>query len=185
MKKYLRKIPLFFIFFFVTVPILAGCTRHKDRFWSDTQDGMLQFTDPIVKSGDEERIISVKFIESLGKTSAIRRIKHEFYIGDVVIVQISVSVVGEYHEGGGWIFSGRKYYGKFGVSGDVTNVTSSNPEVLSAIVNRNGGLVLSALAPGTSKVTISAVISRRYADRHRDMDKRVFEDSAVINVIQQ
>lgn len=185
MKKYLKSIPLVLIFFFATVPVLTGCTRHKDRFWPDTQDGILQFTDPIVMSGDEERIISLKFIDSLGKTSAIRRLTHEFHIGDVVTVGVSVPVVGKYHEGGGWIFSGRKYYGKFGVTGDVTNVTSSNPEIVSGTVNQTGRLVLSALAPGTSKITVSTVISRRYADRHRDADKSVFKDTAVVNVIRQ
>ena len=185
MKKYFINISLFFLFFLVTTPVLVGCTRHKDRFWPDSQNGLLQFTDPVVKSGDEERIIALDFIESLGKTSAIRRIKHDFYIGDVVIVKVSVPVVGEYHEGGGWIFSGRKYYGKFGVAGDVENVTSSNPKVLSVSVNQNGRLALSALAPGTSKVTVSAIISRRYADRRSDKNKRVFEDTAVFNVIQQ
>lgn len=93
--------------------------------------------------------------------------------------------VGEYHEGGGWIFSGREYYGKFGISGDVTNVTSSNPEVVSAAANQSRRLVLTSLAPGTSKITVSAVISRRYADRHSDADKNVFEDTAVFSVIQQ
>jgi hypothetical protein len=43
MKKYSRNIPLYLIFFFLGVPILAGCTRQKDRFWPDTQDGILQF----------------------------------------------------------------------------------------------------------------------------------------------
>ena len=184
MKKYPRNTPLLLIFF-LSIPILAGCTRQKDRFWPDTQDGILQFTDPIVTSGDEERIISLKFIGSVGQTSAIRRLKHEFHVGDAVIVRVSVPVVGEYYEGGGWIFSGRKYYGKFGIAGDVTNVISSNPEVLSVSVNKNGGLVLSALAPGTSKVTVSAIISRRYADRRSDTNKRVFEDTAVFNVIWQ
>ncbi|MFW2367795.1 MAG: hypothetical protein ACN4GW_15365 [Desulforhopalus sp.] len=185
MKKNSRDIPLLIIFFILSILILAGCTRQKDRFWPDTQNGILQFADPIVTSGDEERIVSLTFVGSSDQTSAIRRLTHEFHIGDAVIVWVSVPVVGDYYEGGGWIFSGRKYYGKYGIAGDVTSVTSSNPEVLSVSVNQNGGLVLSALAPGTSKVTVSAIISRRYADRPSDSDRRVFEDTAVFNVIKQ
>ena len=184
MKIFIR-FHLFLISVFVIVLVLSGCTRHKDRFWPDTLDGVLQFTDPIVTSGDEERIVSLKPIGSLWNTSAIRRLSHEFHVGDAVIVRVSVPVVGEYYEDGGWIFSGRKYYGKFGVAGDVTSVTSSNPEVLSAMVNQNGGLVLSAVAPGTSNLRVSAIVSRRYADRDSAADTKVFEDTVILKVIRK
>ena len=182
MKENSRTIPLFLIVVAATVAVMIGCTRHRDRFWPDSQAGMLQFTDPVMMSGDENRIVSLQFIDAPDGPRAIRRLTHEFQVGDVVTAGVFVPIVGDYHEGGGWVFSGRKYHGKFGVAGDVKKVTSSNPEVVSAMVNQTGRLDLSALAPGTSTITVSAVMSRQYADRYRSADQSVFEDQVLVKV---
>ncbi|MCG6961755.1 MAG: hypothetical protein LJE95_00635 [Acidobacteria bacterium] len=182
MEEHSRTVPLFLIVVAATVAVMIGCTCHRDRFWPDTQAGMFQFTDPVVVPGDEERLVSLEFIDAPDGPRAIRRLTHEFHVGDVVTVGVFVPIVGDYHEGGGWVFSGRKYHGKVGVAGDVKKVTSSDPEVVSATVNQTGRLELSALAPGTSTISVSAVMSRRYADRYRNGDKSVFEDQVLVEV---
>lgn len=133
-------------------------------------------------SGDEARIVSLRFIDSPDGPRAIRRLTHELHVGDVVTVGVFVPVVGDYQEGGGWVFSGRKYHGKFGVAGELRKVISSKPEVISATVNQAGRLELSALAPGTSKITVSAVMGRQYAERYRNADRSVFEDKVLVHV---
>jgi len=148
---------------------LYSCTRHQDRFWPDTEQEHFAFTEPRVIQGDPERLIGIELIKGHGgEIEGIRKLNHELKVGDEVAVGISIAVTGEYRSGGGWIFSGRTYHGRYGLSGDLLSVQSSHPEVLAADRDERGNLKLKALKAGQSRVTLSATLSRRYADRPAD-----------------
>ena len=145
---------------------LYTCTRHQDRFWPDTEQELFGFSEPRVIHGDPERLVSIELVKGHGgEIEGIRKLNHELKVGDEVVVGISVAVKGEYRSGGGPIFSGRTYYGRYGLSGDLLSVQSSHPEVLGAMRDERGNLQLKALNAGQSRVTLSATLSRRYADR--------------------
>jgi hypothetical protein len=148
---------------------LYTCTRHQDRFRPDTEQELIGFIEPRVIQGDPGRLISIELVKGHGgEIEGIRKLNHELKVGDEVVVGISVAVNGEYRSGGGWIFSGRTYYGRHGLSGDLLSFQSSHPEVLAAVQDEHGNLQLKALNAGQSRVTLSATLSRRYADRPDD-----------------
>jgi hypothetical protein len=148
--------------------ILGGCTREQDRFWPDTEQGLLSLTSPQVLAGDPERLIEHLTIDRANGRAAIPRLSHRLHIGDEVLVDVSVAQLGRYREGGGWIFGGREYFGRYGVAADLLSVESNRSEVLAAEVDSNGRLRLMALSPGRSLLVLKATMSRRYATRPAD-----------------
>jgi hypothetical protein len=157
----------------VGVMIAAGstaCTRHRDRFWPDTDNGKLALSSPQVLAGDPDRLIHLHPTGGFGETSAVPRLSHTLRVGDRVVASVSVPRVGEYRSGGGWIFHGKKYFGRYGVAGDLLVVTSDRPGVMIATTDQHGNLEVDALAPGVSRVTLTATMSRRYADRPADAE---------------
>lgn len=158
----------------------AACTRHRDRFWPDTANGLLALTDPRVIAGDSDRMVRLESTGASWEPSAVRRLSHTLRVGDRAVVGVAVPVDGEYRHGGGWIFSGRTYVGRHGLAGDLLVAESSRPEVLKVAHDQYGNLELSALAKGESTVTLSATMSRRYADRPDNAE--TFTDSVVFVV---
>jgi hypothetical protein len=159
---------------------LMGCARHLDRFWPDTENGLLAFTEPRVLAGDQERLVFLEPTGDPGEYTAIRRLSHTLLVDDRAVVSVAVPVDGEYTFGGGWIFGGRKYVGRHGVAGDVLARDSSRPDVVAVTTDAFGNLELHALAPGASVVTLSATMSRRYANRPDDAE--IFTDTVTFVV---
>ena len=165
----LLRLLLIFIGLASVIVGLYTCTRHQDRFWPDTEKELIGFIEPRVIQGDPDRLISIELMKGRGgELEGVRKLNHELRVGDEVVVGISVAVKGEYQAGGGWIFSGRTYYGRYGLSGDLLSVESSHPEILAAVRGEHGDLQLKALNTGQSRVTLSATLSHRYADRPDD-----------------
>lgn len=153
---------------FAVLVTAVGCTRQRDRFWPDSENGLLALSELRIVSGNRERLIFLQQTRDPGEYSAIERLAHTLRVGDRVVVSVTVSVDGEYTLGGGWVFSGRTYTGLHGVAGDLLAVTTSRPNVVAAAADDFGNLELGALTPGEAVVTLSATMSRRYADRPED-----------------
>lgn len=153
----------------VVAPLASSaCTAHRDRFWPDTDDGLLAFTSPRVLEGDGDRLVRTEQVGGVWRHEAIRRVSHALLVGDRVAVTVAVPVHGEYRVGGGWVFPGREVVGTYGVAGEVLEATSNRPEVLDVSADAFGNLELTALAPGKATLTITATMSRRYATRPDD-----------------
>jgi len=159
---------------------LAACTRERDRFWPDTEQGLLSLSSPRVLAGDPDRIIQILLIERVNGPAGIPKLNRHLRVGDEVVTGITVPRLGKYREGGGWIFKGRKFYGRTGAAGDLLSVASSHPAVLAAEVDRNGDLALRALAPGRSALTLVATMSSRYAELPPDAP--TYRDSVTFSV---
>jgi hypothetical protein len=164
----------------VVAILVVGCTRDRDRFWPDSENESLWLTSPRVITGDHERLVFQEPTGDPGEYTAIERLSHTLRVGDRVVAGVSVPVDGEYTLGGGWIYSGRKFRGRYGVEGDLLAAASNRVEVVTAGIDAHGNLELLAQGPGRAVVTLSATMSRRYADRPEDAE--TFTDTVVFAV---
>ena len=160
-------------FFFIAIlALVAGIgwvwfvtnfSGFKDSFRGDSHEGRMQLYLDGIK-GDERGIAERNQMLTYGGQVAIIGIPTMQLPTDAqAVFSVALPKKGYFNEGGGWIFTGRKYYGTHPVAGEFLSAESDHPDILHASVDPVGRLRLKALAPGSSTISVSARRMRRNA----------------------
>lgn len=135
---------------------LAGFPVLKDSFRPDTGAGRLQL-DAQVRDHRHRGIVLATQMGSLGgEPVGFQVLTGILPVGSEVRIGASVPRTGTFSEGGGWVFSGRRYYGTHAVTAYIVAAESSRPDVLDAKLLPLGRVRLIALTTGESVLRLTA-----------------------------
>lgn len=127
----------------------------KNSFRRDTRERLIQLNIGGVIGDREEISTRIEMISYGGQIAGIRVPTMQLPEGAEAVFSVSLPRREMFSEGGGWIFSGHRYYGTHSIAAEILAVHSSNPAVVEASIDRTGGMRLRAVAPGISNLMLS------------------------------
>lgn len=138
---------------------ITGFSGFKNSFRGDTQHAWMQLNILEIKGSTKDVYAYNQMHQYENQSNKVVEAKApplQLPMGAEGAYSVSLSQTEFYNEGGGIIFSGKKYYGNHPVYGDFLSAKSSHTDVVSATVDRSGRLWIKALSPGTSTIVLTA-----------------------------
>ncbi len=145
----------------LTALFLIGYWMYQNDFRGDTQAGRIQLDVDQVRGASEDDVTESRLHPVLDGYQMV--LQRRLPVGAQVTVDVAVAEFGFYRLGGGWIFRGERFLGRYPVAASALTVESSNPGSMQTQLESTPGLptrnriVLRAVQPGTSRVSLSVL----------------------------
>lgn len=160
--------------------LLTDFRGFRDSFRADTRAGRMQLHGDVPDQQQKDLILRTVPGSLGGQIVGFRVLTGRLPVGGEVAISANLARTGSFTEGGGWIFSGHRYYGTYPVAAIVVEAKSSRPDIIEARVDRLGRALLFARSPGQATVTLTA---RRKRQARWDPEPLPVTDSMEFTVL--